>query len=134
MNEENINSDEKFGGNNKNIIIPKKKKDKKEQQKNNIISDEDSINNKNITTNINNINKNGKDIFLLFNFKESKELFLDTKDNKTFKVILKEFENKWEIKVKNIMFNKKKIDFNETPMDLGMKNKDHIMVMDDMII
>jgi len=137
MNEENINSDEKFLGNNKNIIIPKKKKDKKEQQTNNIISDEDSINNKNIMTNINNINninKNGKDITLYFNFSESKELYLDTNDNKTFKVILQEFEKKYKIKPKNIMFNEKKIDLKETPLNLGMKSEDHIVVMDDMII
>ena len=111
--------------------IVKKKKDKKEQQSNNKINNEDNINSNN---NINNINKNGKDIFLLFNFSESKELYLDTKDNKTFKVILQEFEKRWKKKIKNIMFNEKKINLNETPLNLGMKDKDHIVVMDDMII
>ena len=78
----------------------------------------------------NNINNQENNIVLFFKFKEFKELYLDTKDNKTFKVILQEFEQKYNFSISNIKFNGKKIILNDIPRDLGMKEKAFIIVMD----
>ena len=135
-----LKSNEEFLEKNKSISI-KKKNNKKKQKSNEDdikiaesgfkVEQKNSININNIN---NNINKNGNDIVLYFKFNESKELYLDTKDNRSFRVILQEFEKKWEIKLANIKFNGKKINLNNTPKEIGIKDKATILVADDINI
>lgn len=128
MNKGNINSNEELDKKSNDIKIKKKNK----KLKTDIIND--NIEEGNINNIKNNMNNKGNDIVLLFNFKESKELYLDTKDNKPFKIILEEFEKKWEIKIQKIMYNDKIIKLNNKPKELGMKDNDKILVLDDISI
>ena len=127
INLKNINSNEELidDNNNEKIVKKNNKNDKKI-----IDNNGNSLNCNNINNINNNINNQENNIVLFFKFNELKELYLDTKDNKTFRVILQEFEQKYNFSISNIKFNGKKIKLNDIPRDLGMKEKAFIIVMD----
>ena len=124
-NNDKILSSNESINNNKDITI--NKKGKKSFNKS-IINDQDSVNN---FKNENQTNSKNNIITLYFNFNNMKELYLDTNDSEIFEIILDEFYNKYNTKIKNIMFNKQKINFKKTPRFYGMKNGTKIKVLDE---
>jgi len=124
-NNEKILSSNESINNNKDITINKKGK---KSFNNNIINNQESVNN---FKNESQTNSKNNIITLYFNFNNTKELYLDTNDSEIFEIILDEFYNKYNIKIKNIMFNKQKINFKKTPRFYGMKNGTKIKVVDE---
>ena len=130
----NINNISNSFENNNNIemnIIKKKKK--------NSINGINNTNNINNITNISNNNNfddssNNKEIILYFYFENNnKELYIDVYDNDKFENIIKNLIEHYKlgdnfIYEYNFSFNKKKIDFQKTPKQLGIKSESKIKV------
>ena len=123
-NEKLINSNVSIN-NNKDITINNKGK---KSFNNNIISDEESLNN---FKNKSKSNKEKNMIVLYFNFNNEKELYLETNDSEIFENIIEEFYNKYNFKIKNIIFNDQKISMKKTPKYYGIKKTAKLKVLDE---
>ena len=109
------------------------------KNKKNSINENNNTNNINNITNISNNNNlddssNNKEIILYFYFENNnKELYIDVYDNDKFENIIKNLIKHYKlgdnfIYEYNFSFNKKKIDFQKSPKQLGIKSESKIIV------